>query len=366
MSHQNLRQWVQCTKANPCPACGKEHDCTLSTDGLLSKCMWAPGGKEINQRDGRIAYLRRVSECLNGGRPPKSPGKPPKQARRFTPKELDLIIKQTRTALSARRLTIAAKDLGVSEKSLLSLGVGWYSDYDCLSFPMFNGSGKPIGVRLRLSTPGANGRRYICVPGSQNGLFIPDSYYPREIPAELTNDSAPLVLLMPEGPTDVAAAIDLGFQAVGRPSNSGGQMLVHHLLNAAPCKVDLVIFADQDATKFLLDGTPFWPGWEGALSVAECVASHPNLSKLKIVTPPRGAGKDLRDWMRDGGTVEMLVAILTSADVVTPAWLARKQKALNAIKRETKRLMDTKQTTDRDAALRMAKEKLIAAPRLAG
>jgi hypothetical protein len=69
---------------------------------------------------------------------------------------------------------------------------------------MFNGYGNMVGIRLRAQS----GKKF-SVTGSHQGLFIP-------------KDGWDQMLMLTEGPTDCAAAIDLGYWAIGRPSCSGG------------------------------------------------------------------------------------------------------------------------------------------------
>jgi len=66
---------------------------------------------------------------------------------------------------------------------------------------MSNDFGKIIGIRRRLP----NGRK-ISLTSSKTGLFIPADLSPEGL------------LLICEGPTDTAAALDLGFAAIGRPN----------------------------------------------------------------------------------------------------------------------------------------------------
>lgn len=356
MSHSNHYTWIQCSTKNPCPECGATHHCTVSTNGIMSKCMKSPGGRPIKQSDGQTAYLRRVSQCLKyeGG---TKRHKPKAEVLRLTAKEIENQIKQCKSALSQRRLTITAKSLGVSEHALTLLGIGWHDGYGCAAFPMHDGHGKPVGIRLRRE----DGRK-LCVPGSRTGLFIPTNFNPA--PCAITLDPAPLVLLMPEGPTDVAAALDLGFMAIGRPNNAGGAGDLKTLLTAAPAPIDLILFSDYDGAKFLDDGTPYSPGWEGALHLARELVGHSKLSRLRVVMPP-AKSKDLRQWMKDGGTAEMVATVLTNADTATARWIDHKLKALTAWKKETKRLLVTKEATDRADALRKAKARLVKAPSMA-
>lgn len=355
MIHKNFGSWVQCSKRNPCPQCGTDHDCTLTTDGLVSKCMKQSTG--TLQRDGRLVSIKRVSQCGEAGQAVKQ-SKPAPSTPRLKTREVELLIRQSQTALSPHRLTAASKELGVSERSLKLMGVGFDADSGCVSFPMYDGDSKPVGLRLRRSNPKPGQQRYFCVRGSRNGLFIPSNFDPKPIP--LTIDPAPLVLVLPEGPTDVCAALDLGLMAVGRFSNAGGQGDIIRLIQSAPGPLELVLLADRDGAKFMQDGTPYSPGWEGALAVALAVRSHPNVSTLKVLMPP-GNAKDLRQWFKEGGTAEVLAHCIAGGEVVTSAWLTRKRDALFAVKEKAKKHLTSKTASTPADALRMAKAELMRA-----
>lgn len=253
---------------------------------------------------------------------------------RLSVNELKLMIKQHRSALSPQRLESLSAELGVGIDSLKRLRVGYDVETGFFSFPMVGADEVPIGIRLRVPDGQVkNGRRYLCVPGSRNGLFIPEGYEVEPVPEELAENAYPLLLLMPEGPTDVAAALDMGFRAIGRPSNIGGADLIHKLLARSP-KQDVVIVADRDSTKYLQDGTPFWPGWEGALSLAKQI--QPSCGTLRIIKPPHKT-KDLRQWMKDGGRAEMIDSLIGRADHVTARWMAVEFEKLKAWKVKLKR-----------------------------
>ena len=88
------------------------------------------------------------------------------------------------------------------------------------------------------------GGKKIAVKGGHDGLFIPEGI-----------DARGLVLVC-EGPTDTAALLDLGFNAVGRPSCRGGvKLLVGLVQKHRPSGV--VIVSDGDA-----------PGQRGGESLA--------------------------------------------------------------------------------------------------
>ncbi|MDB5325940.1 MAG: hypothetical protein JWM57_1509, partial [Phycisphaerales bacterium] len=115
-----------------------------------------------------------------------------------------------------------------------------------------------------------------CVAGSRLGLFLP---------ATITNDNNPPtppdVLIITEGESDAAAALDLGLAAVARPGcASCGALASRYVDDLRPGRVVIVADADE-------------PGQRGAETLARCVATYG--IPCRVLTPPEGA-KDLREW----------------------------------------------------------------------
>jgi phage/plasmid primase-like uncharacterized protein len=145
---------------------------------------------------------------------------------------------------------------------------------------MRNANREIIGLRTRH----ADGHKE-SVQGSRSGLFMALDQDPCD------------PLLIAEGPTDTAALLELGFDAVGRPScNGGGDYLVPLVANRR-----IVIVADDDV-----------PGWAGANALAAKL--HRGCTSIKIVTPPYC--KDAREWCKDGADRTELELIIES----TPLW----------------------------------------------
>src|SRR5262249_4713057 len=152
--------------------------------------------------------------------------------------------------------------------SLSALRVGWSISHRAWAFPMTDNAGNVLGIRLRRP----NGSKF-AVRGGREGLFIPST---------LNAASAPL--LIAEGPTDVAALLDMGFQnVVGRPNCTGGVgLLVRMIRQHQPRHV--VIVSDNDK-----------PGQIGAANLASVLVTY--TPAVRIVAPPIGL-KDVRDWLR--------------------------------------------------------------------
>jgi hypothetical protein len=161
-----------------------------------------------------------------------------------------------------------ANALGVSEASLSQLSSAWAPEHNAWAFPMRDGEGKTIGIRLR----NMQGEKW-AVKGSHQGIFLP------EVQAQTT-------AYICEGPTDTAAALTLGFFAIGRPSCiCGGEQI------KVACKRlgvrQIVMVADNDA-----------PGINGAQKVAKEIGLP-----WRMWIPQT---KDIREFLRIGGTRQMI------------------------------------------------------------
>jgi DNA primase len=175
--------------------------------------------------------------------------------------------------LMDEKLNGLASSLGVSTASLNRLNVGW--DGKAYTFPMSNDFGKIIGIQRRFP----NGRK-VSVKHSKTGLFIPS-----DLPAEST-------LLICEGPTDTAAALDLGYAAFGRPScNSKVEMTANFTRGRA-----VIIVSDNDSV-----------GRSGSKKLARILSL--SCPSVKIIYPPEGT-KDLRQWFTAGLSKEILQELI--------------------------------------------------------
>jgi hypothetical protein len=228
------------------------------------------------------------------------------------------ILKHDRTAIKPTRLSDFSKSMGLSVLSLKNYGVGWNLFRKSWSFPMYDGTfkrGKPVVCGIHLREPSGAKR---AIVGSRNGLFLPQDYDDAPLPDGLCDGKEPLLLLTPEGVSDCCAAMDMGFRAVGRPSNSSGAPQLRELLGRdGGSKQDVVIVADRDATKYRDDGEPFWPGIEGAIHVAHALIDV--CHTLRFMLPPIEY-KDLRAWLKESRRTEWLVEI-SRAPIVNHVWI---------------------------------------------
>jgi P4 family phage/plasmid primase-like protien len=102
-----------------------------------------------------------------------------------------------------------------------------------------------------------------------------------------------LPVLVVEGQSDVAAAYDLGFVAVGKPAASGGLGLLCDLLIGR----EVVILGENDSGAGRL-------GMEKTFE-----ALKPKIASLRKLMPP-GDIKDLRSWLQRGLTHELLLKVI--------------------------------------------------------
>ena len=176
--------------------------------------------------------------------------------------------------------------LGLSVTSLRAVDAVWAAEHSAWAFPMRDGSGSIIGIRLRNN----EGFKW-AVSGSRQGIFIP-------MPE--THDG---IVFLPEGPTDCAACFDLGLFAIGRPTcMTGGEQIKIALQRLGIHKA--VIIADNDGLKQRGNGTEFRPGYSGAEMLRKVLGI-----KSVIWTPP-GVIKDVREFKQRGGTAALIMSAI--------------------------------------------------------
>lgn len=192
-------------------------------------------------------------------------------------------------ATTLEQLQQYAALIGVTVESLKNLEAAWADCYQAMAFPMRDGMGKIIGLRLRNS----EGRKWAAT-GSRSGLFIPRQMH----------DFDPLLIV--EGPTDCAAALTMGFDAIGRPSCNDGTLHIVEYLKRH--RREVVILSNLDKPHTTPDGRTVYPGQDGAEKLANEIVYR--CKKLRIILPPPGI-KDTRAWLAAGGTrkdIEEMIA----------------------------------------------------------
>lgn len=260
--------WVRVNRNKVCPLCGKDSWCTVGNGGELVCCMRVSEGSfKTVQQDHGVAYLHR-----NGFHDAKPMIVIPAAKERFK-MDFDGMLARWETTPAALRSF--SKSLGVDVSSLKQLGARWCDEKTAWAFPMHDERRRVIGVRFRTE----DGNKF-AASGSRSGAFIPSG-----LDAEST-------LYICEGPTDTAAALSIGLQAVGRPSCTGATDIIAAMLQAGKRR-KVVIVADNDK-----------PGLAGANLLRERIVGVV-ASCVVITAAPH---KDLRAWVGAGGSEVDVVA----------------------------------------------------------
>jgi len=281
-------QWNRVSRRHCCPVCDHPDWCLFagpasSPDAAICARV------ESHTRCGDAGWLHRLRDDWRD-RPHKrrvdvrGPAEPAV--------DFGAMAAQWEEALDTARRRVLAAELGVTADSLSRLQVGWSECHRSYTFPMRDRAedGTACGIRLRRPDGGK-----WAVRGSRNGLFVP-----RHFPVSES-------LVICEGASDTAAMLMLGFNAVGRPSCSGGVGLIvdlvqyHHFL-------DVMIVADRDA-----------PGQRGARYLAARLVGYVPRG-VRIVTPPT---KDAREWVRSGATRTHILDAIEASPTLTLTYSRR-------------------------------------------
>ncbi len=281
--------WRRVSRRKPCPVCGHGDWCGVSDDGAVVHCMrvesanpclsggWfhfererqarrqfayvkqAPVRPRLFDAEASMAGFRAEFECPGEGRD-----------------VFDSLLE-------------IARDLKMCAADVDRLNVGRSAFHGAWAFPMLDGHGRCVGIRLREY---GTGRKW-SVAGSRDGLFYaPDLELPETSEAGVRGREVVVV----EGATDCIAGYAVGLPCVGRSSCNTGADALKSLCSRLMA-TRMTIVSDNDGYKARPDGTAWRPGAEGA----QTLARRTGLA-YRVVTPPT---KDLRDWLAAGMTAEM-------------------------------------------------------------
>lgn len=275
--------WRRTSRERRCPICGKPDWCLYTGPDdapTAAICARIESGKRVGEA-GWLHLLREnddwrtPSRRIRTVRGPSPVGQPDR--------DLGYIAWRCHEVLQASALGDLARSLGLSAESLSRLMIGWSTENQAWTFPMRDAAGEVVGIRLRKP----DGRK-LAIKGGREGLFLPEGL-------EAGNR-----LLVCEGPTDTAALLDLGLQAIGRPSCTGG---VKHLceLTKRLRPAEMVVVADADR-----------PGMRGAERLASALLAY--CPAVRVISPPNGV-KDARDWKASGATAGDVEAAITRAEI---------------------------------------------------
>lgn len=262
---------IRCNRQRPCEICGRWKFCSYNERIFI--CTKVASDHPTKDGSGWIHFR---SEPIDRSRIIAVPEP-------ATRHDLDLLHRRYQTAVNPTRLQALSARLGVTTGSLNRLGIGWHSS--AWSFPMVDAAGQIVGIRLRND----QGEKW-SVKGGHEGLFVP---------ADLPAGAEPLLIC--EGPTDTAAALDMGFAAIGRPSCTGAVKIIVQLCRQRQQQA-VVIVADADE-----------PGQRGAAALASVLRLY--VPAVKIIAPPNGA-KDIRAWRNTGATAADVQSAIAAANPI--------------------------------------------------
>ena len=261
--------YIRATKKNPCPICEKDSWCVMFGDGTAAICMRVRSGMPKQFTDGQVGYIHRIKE-----RPEKAVFVNRKKAERpamdFSALHQKLL-KSTKPEWKEK----LAREIGVTYTSVVAIEAAWDSQHQAWSFPMRDGSGQVVGLRLR----NERGEKW-AVTGSKNALFIPEDHY------------TGCTLFVFEGPTDTCAGVTVGLRCIGRPSCSSGLFDIVTFVRLRMVN-EVVIVSDSDK-----------PGLDGAAVLTR----HLPVRNTVLTTPT----KDMREFVAIGGTDTMLLSLVRS------------------------------------------------------
>lgn len=253
--------WVRVSRSKRCPICGHDSWCTYTESVAL--CMRVQSNRPKTLKGGETGWIHSV----NGESRPVVEKERPAPVINVG----KLISEWSRTTKGewVRRLS---EKLGVTQKSLACLECCWATPHKAWAFPMRDGRNNYSGIRLRSES----GKKW-AVPGSHQGIFLPQNPPQSQV-------------VICEGPTDAAAAISLGFFAVGRPSCSGGMQDIITFIREHGIRRAVVV-SDNDS-----------PGWKGA----QMLMQHLPIPCCEALLP----AKDMREFVRAGGTASLFDSII--------------------------------------------------------
>lgn len=305
MSDTTIRNKVrEVTKDRPCPICGRPDWCAWfpKGDAVLCARVQVGGarrrdGSLIQSKDG-VSTVHRLDDAA------VLPADVPSLPSRSRPRVSQADIRREAEAChdliwnddaAFARLQGLADALGVGVSRLMALEAGWSERRKAFTFPMFVMRGADavaIGIRLRHE----DGRKR-AVPGSHNGLFFTRS---------IAECDDPVVIA--EGPTDTAAAMDLRMTAIGRAMNVGCESEVLQVVKGR----DVIVCADNDAPKPLRKGEALSPKRRAGMFGAERLASAlvGRAKSVRVWCPP---SKDLRAMVNAGYTPDVVAAMMHAA-----------------------------------------------------
>lgn len=267
-SNQKHHQWARVSRSAPCPICGNSTYCTVAAKAGYVHCMRIESDQIASGRLG--GWIHRLAGAVVRDYAKLET----KEKKAFDyPKFV-----RARKATTQEDYERIAIQLGVALAGVEKLWPAVMGDV--VVWPQRNSIGTIVGA----SVHGATGKWYM--PGSEPGLHYECLGIRQRGPVHIV-----------EGASDTACLIGLGYQAIGRPSCSGGFGLIKSLLtnHQGPIIVwgerDYRTVQDERHDPKTCDCCPrCWPGLYWARQFA-------GLLTAKLRLPPVGY-KDVRQMMQ--------------------------------------------------------------------
>lgn len=275
--------WTRVSHNNPCPVCKGTTWCTITPDGTKAKCCRVSSAGKVTSKTGEVAWMHELNQPVKAERCEKP--------KRSDTRKVRQLAKQWYTEGSEGRRKLS-KLLGVAESSLDSIRAGYGEGV--YSFPEWNDDGRIVGLALR----SASGRKWF-LEGSKRGIICPQGH------------SLPGPLLIVEGASDVAACLSAGWEAIGRPSCTGGSGYIAGTILKHYYDREIIVVGENDKKDrdsredwpcgYCGECLLCWPGWYGAAYTAFQVS---NLIGRYVHTkiPPDDC-KDCRECFAKHGTI---------------------------------------------------------------
>lgn len=258
-------EWVRLGRGEKCCICGRPDWCTRAGDGSRVCCMRVKSPKAAKNG----GWIHAPTDTL-----PEIPVYAPLPSAAPT---IDCAAMLARWETPPEAIDAHAAMLGLPGSALRALGVRWAPERRAWAWPMRDGRGQLVGLRLRANAD--EGARKWSVAGSRQGLFIPTGM----------DLSEPVpTLFLAEGPTDTAALLSVGLAAIGRPNDRGGGEFIAQWIAAQGRAMHAVVVLDAGDS-----------GIEGGCALAAMLHARRLCASVRTLLPPHGH-KDARRWVRAG------------------------------------------------------------------
>ena len=255
-----------------CPVCGKDDWCVLSKDHRFTYCNRVSSQYSTNLGFRHVNTDEQKAEFESGFTRPT-----------YVPVTTNFNVRAEFCYKVAKpaHMEALSEQLGLSRRALNLLRVGWWPSQNCWTFPLKIDRKVVVGLMRRY----ADGSKKLMA-GSGIGLYLP-----------LNFRRAPCRSLVTEGASDTGAAVDMGFNAVGRFNAAVGQEILKELLQYHV----VTIVADNNKNGI---------GMYGAAALQHAI--QPFTKDVRILTLP-STFSDLRDMkvkLGDGACLNLVLNLL--------------------------------------------------------